>query len=210
MSAPITTTQSAALHCASSKAAFAQGSAVVTKESVKPKVAVSSARCTADGSSGGREKEKEPSNSSAMQVQLNAEEETSGLHTARSSRRRALCGSCAIAVAGLINMPGPAHSLPTLGANQAPVPEFCLNCQGSGAIVCDMCGGTGKWRALSRKRAQDKYEFTECPNCFGRGKLVCPVCLGTGKGNTKGLLRRPESKELLDRMYHGTLTPDVV
>lgn len=41
----------------------------------------------------------------------------------------------------------------------------------------------------------------------GRGKLVCPVCLGTGSANNKGLLRRPESKELLDQMYHGRILP---
>lgn len=42
----------------------------------------------------------------------------------------------------------------------------------------------------------------------GRGKLVCPVCLGTGLPNNKGLLRRPDARKLLDKMYNGRLLPN--
>lgn len=42
----------------------------------------------------------------------------------------------------------------------------------------------------------------------GRGKLVCPVCLGTGLPNNKGLLRRPDARKLLDKMYNGRILPN--
>ncbi|XP_020083302.1 protein EMBRYO SAC DEVELOPMENT ARREST 3, chloroplastic isoform X2 [Ananas comosus] len=128
------------------------------------------------------------------------------------SRRR--CLACLCASLALINVSGSSICTPngnalgmmdqSLGKGNA----VCRNCGGSGAIICDMCGGTGKWKALNRKRAKDVYEFTECPNCYGRGKLVCPVCLGTGLPNNKGLLRRPEARKLLDKMYNGRLLPD--
>lgn len=47
----------------------------------------------------------------------------------------------------------------------------------------------------------------QCLACAGRGKLVCPVCLGTGLPNNKGLLRRPDARQLLDKMYNGRILP---
>ncbi|KAL3529741.1 hypothetical protein ACH5RR_009063 [Cinchona calisaya] len=128
-----------------------------------------------------------------------------GLNT---SIPRRWCLTCLCSTLALIHVPDSSVSEPIAIASDGKERAVCRNCGGSGAIICDMCGGTGKWKALNRKRAKDVYEFTECPNCYGRGKLVCPVCLGTGLPNNKGLLRRPDARQLLDKMYNGRLLPN--
>lgn len=62
---------------------------------------------------------------------------------------------------------------------------------------------------ISKTSLHDEVTYILLVAIAGRGKLVCPVCLGTGEGNNKGLLRRPESKALLDQMYHGRLLPSM-
>lgn len=68
--------------------------------------------------------------------------------------------------------------------------ELCKNCAGSGKVTCELCLGTGFWRAISGNDPNQKYKGVVCPECEGTGNLICPICLGTGEGNIKGLLRR--------------------
>lgn len=79
----------------------------------------------------------------------------------------------------------------TAPANPGAVPEKkCTNCSGRGEISCELCLGTGFWRAVSTADPRLKYKGVVCPECEGSGILPCPVCLGTGEGDVRGLLRR--------------------
>ena len=51
--------------------------------------------------------------------------------------------------------------------------ETCANCEGTGSVRCEHCGGSGRMPDVS-------LLDEDCHGCQGTGKARCPECDGAG------------------------------
>lgn len=51
--------------------------------------------------------------------------------------------------------------------------ETCANCEGTGRINCEHCGGSGR-------EPYSSLLDEDCRECYGTGQTACPECDGTG------------------------------
>jgi DnaJ-class molecular chaperone len=56
----------------------------------------------------------------------------------------------------------------------------CSKCGGSGKVVCQGCGGTGR----PKDDHKEQVRWASCAGCHGTGQRTCAACGGTGMKRT--------------------------